>query len=175
MRQSFRLLAAVNQTARYFESGAPTGLTGLLTSASARSSLLYLYASTLERLQPIPETSLYRQSVEAVTRHRLALVEATKPAGYDEWKARATALIEKDFKSDAWPNGFPKGWLLAADGTWAHVVKRSGETFVLRTQKERIDERDIDWDGGKLMPDEVKATMKEEDLWVDEPQLTIEQ
>ncbi|KAI1635423.1 ETC complex I subunit conserved region-domain-containing protein [Biscogniauxia mediterranea] len=92
MRGTHRLLASVKP--RYFTPGSPTGLTGLLTHSSPRSTLLYLYNETLERLKPIPETSLYRQSIEAQTRHRLAIVAAAVPPGLDEWRARMAKLAE---------------------------------------------------------------------------------
>lgn len=93
MRGTLRLLASV-KPARYLAAGAPTGLTGLRADPSPRNSLLFLYHRTLDRLaEAVPETSLYRQSVEAVTKHRLGLVAAAKPDGYDEWAARARAVI----------------------------------------------------------------------------------
>jgi NADH dehydrogenase (ubiquinone) 1 alpha subcomplex subunit 5 len=85
MRPASRLLAAVKD-AKFLEPFAPTGLTGLLTHPSPRSTLIYLYSSTLDKLQKMPESSVYRQATEALTRHRLAIVEAAKPAGYDRWQ-----------------------------------------------------------------------------------------
>lgn len=73
MRASSRFLA------RFLEPGTPTGLTGLFTHATPRSTLLSLYDKTLVNLRSLPDTSVYRQSVEALTRHRLALVSATAP------------------------------------------------------------------------------------------------
>lgn len=94
MRGTLRLLASVNKPARYLAAGAPTGLAGLRADPSPRNSLLFLYHRTLDRLaEAVPETSLYRQSVEAVTKQRLGLVAAAKPDGYDEWAARARAVI----------------------------------------------------------------------------------
>jgi hypothetical protein len=87
MQPTIRLLA------RYLEAGTPTGLTGLWTHSTPRSTLLYLYGTTLARLQNVPEASLYRQSVEAVTKHRLALVEAQVPPGYEEWAVKARKLV----------------------------------------------------------------------------------
>lgn len=95
MRGTLRLFASVKPV-RYLQPGAPTGLTGLLTNPTPRSTLLYLYHKTLDKLADIPETSLYRQSVEAVTKHRLGLVQGVKPAGYDEWAAKTRAVIEQN-------------------------------------------------------------------------------
>ncbi|KAG9622147.1 hypothetical protein KCU64_g20939, partial [Aureobasidium melanogenum] len=66
MRASSRLLA---QASRFLTPGAPTGLTGVLTHAAPRSTLLYLYNSTLDKLKQFPEHSVYRQSTEALTKH----------------------------------------------------------------------------------------------------------
>ncbi|KAF2261512.1 NADH-ubiquinone oxidoreductase 29.9 kd subunit precursor [Lojkania enalia] len=84
MRAACRLFAAVKH-GQYLEAGAPTGLTGLTTHPSPRSALLYYYSSTLDKLQKMPESSVYRQSTEALTKHRLSIVEQVKPAGYDAW------------------------------------------------------------------------------------------
>ena len=97
MRPSTRLLA---QASRFLTPGAPTGLTGVLTHAAPRSTLLYLYNSTLDKLKQIPEHSVYRQSVEALTKHRLSIVESVKPEGLEEWQARVKSVVE------AHPNAF---------------------------------------------------------------------
>lgn len=99
MRATLRLFASVKPVGggaatTYLQAGAPTGLTGLRTNPSPRSALLYLYNRTLDKLADVPESSVYRQSVEAVTKHRLGLVQSIKPAGYDEWAARARELIQ---------------------------------------------------------------------------------
>ena len=90
MRTTIRLLATASKT---IEPGAPTGLTGLFTHPAPRSALLYLYTSTLDQLQRFPESSAYRQSTEALTRHRLAIIEAAKPAGLAEWQARVEKTV----------------------------------------------------------------------------------
>jgi NADH dehydrogenase (ubiquinone) 1 alpha subcomplex subunit 5 len=97
MRPSSRVLA---QAARLLTPGAPTGLTGVLTHAAPRSTLLYLYNSTLDKLKQFPEHSVYRQSVEALTKHRLSIVESVKPEGLEEWQARVKSVVE------AHPNAF---------------------------------------------------------------------
>ncbi|CAD0043590.1 unnamed protein product [Aureobasidium pullulans] len=76
MRPSTRLLA---QATRYLTPGAPTGLTGL---------------------KQFPEHSVYRQSVEALTKHRLSIVESVKPEGLEEWQSRVRSVVE------AHPNAF---------------------------------------------------------------------
>ncbi|THX16203.1 hypothetical protein D6D13_01803 [Aureobasidium pullulans] len=97
MRPSTRLLA---QATRYLTPGAPTGLTGVLTHAAPRSTLLYLYNTTLDKLKQFPEHSVYRQSVEALTKHRLSIVESVKPEGLEEWQSRVRSVVE------AHPNAF---------------------------------------------------------------------
>ena len=94
MRPALRLYAAV-KPGRYLEAGAPTGLTGLFTHPSPRSHLLFVYASILEKLEAFPESSIYRQSTEALTKHRMNIIEQIKPAGYEEWQKRAMEAIEK--------------------------------------------------------------------------------
>jgi NADH dehydrogenase (ubiquinone) 1 alpha subcomplex subunit 5 len=79
----------VNQSAsRTLQPGAPTGLTGLPTHPAPRSTLIYLYSSTLSKLQQIPESSVYRQATEALTKKRLDIIKSVKPAGYDTWNDR---------------------------------------------------------------------------------------
>lgn len=95
MRPALRLLARVGQ-GRFLEGGAPTGLTGLLTSHTPRPHLVYLYSATLDKLKALPESSVYRQSTEALTRRRLELVRNAVPEGYEEWKQRAGKQIEQD-------------------------------------------------------------------------------
>ncbi|ORY03648.1 ETC complex I subunit conserved region-domain-containing protein [Clohesyomyces aquaticus] len=98
MRAALRLLASVKPS-QFLEPGAPTGLTGLLTHPSPRSKLLYLYSSTLDKLSKLPESSVYRQSTEALTKHRLAVIEAVKPAGWDAYQAKLDMQLA-DFPDD---------------------------------------------------------------------------
>ena len=91
MRAALRLLANVRP--QFLEAGTPTGLTGLNTHPSPRSTLLYLYSSTLDKLQQIPESSVYRQSTEALTKHRLKIIQATKPPGLKDWEERIAAQV----------------------------------------------------------------------------------
>ncbi|KAK0643478.1 ETC complex I subunit conserved region-domain-containing protein [Cercophora newfieldiana] len=98
MRRTFRLLASV-KPARYLETGRPTGLAGLYSHPSPRSTLLFLYSSTLDKLKAVPEHSVYRQSVEALTKHRMAIVESAVPPGYDEWAAKARTLLAAELEA----------------------------------------------------------------------------
>ena len=181
MRPTLRMLA------RYLEPGTPTGLTGLWTHSTPRSTLLYLYGSTLQKLQAIPETSLYRQSVEAVTKHRLALVEQTTPPGYEEWSARARELVKQNPEQFRVNSG-------RVDGSEARTVKLGDRVFVVGSRHEAGDVRTEEWDGeadeggeleGIRTPEERKDQFNYGDRkpldnhqqveWEDEPQLTAEQ
>ena len=88
------MLASV-KSGRYLQPGHPTGLTGLFNHPSPRSALIYVYGSTLERLKSLPEHSVYRQSTEAITKHRLQIIQSIKPEGYEEWAKRAAETLEK--------------------------------------------------------------------------------
>ncbi|KAH7121245.1 ETC complex I subunit conserved region-domain-containing protein [Dendryphion nanum] len=99
MRAAVRLLASV-KPGQFLEAGTPTGLTGLVTHPSPRSTLLYLYSSTLDKLSQIPESSVYRQSTEALTKHRLNIIKAAQPPGLKEWQERLAAQVAET------PNAF---------------------------------------------------------------------
>ncbi|KAI0843224.1 ETC complex I subunit conserved region-domain-containing protein [Hypoxylon sp. FL0890] len=192
MRRTLRLFAAV-KPARYLEPGAPTGLTGLYTHGSPRSTLLYLYSRTLEKLQQFPESSLYRQSVEALTKHRMSAVEAVEPPGYAEWVAKARKIAAQH------PGQFHVTLSANANrpAERAAVVQTEagGRLFVHSVEQTPKDERLEEWDGE---PDEGPGTeglrgpedRKEHELlytrkpiespeerayWEREPQLTADQ
>ncbi|GKT50212.1 NADH-ubiquinone oxidoreductase 29. subunit, mitochondrial [Colletotrichum spaethianum] len=175
MRRTFRLLAGV-KPARYLEAGTPTGLTGLWTHNSPRSTLLYL-----------PESSLYRQSVEALTKHRLGLVEATVPPGYAEWEKKAEQIMKEKPEQFRLVSG-------RVDGSGARTVKLGNRTFVVATQHDAKDVRVEEWDGekdegGTLEGPRTEAERKDHQLladrkdlndiakvqWESEPQLTADQ
>ena len=129
MRAAARLLASV-KNGRYLEPGAPTGLCGLLTHPSPRSTLLFHYNATLDKLQQIPESSVYRQSTEALTRHRLKIIEDAEPAGWKEWQETVQDKISSD------PGAF----------TFKHTA---AGTVATPPAYEEIDPRSIEasWDG----------------------------
>ena len=56
----------------------PTGITGLHHHAQPRQQLIGVYNATLDSLKDIPEHAVYRQSVEALTKDRLKIVESTE-------------------------------------------------------------------------------------------------
>ena len=102
-------MATVKSASKFLEPNAPTGLTGVLNHPAPRPALIYTYKQTLDRLREIPKSSVYRQSTEALTKHRLAIVEATKPQGYEKWLERVRKQIE------ASPTAYSK--LLNEDGS----------------------------------------------------------
>ncbi|KAF6007928.1 hypothetical protein HII13_001376 [Brettanomyces bruxellensis] len=56
--------------------GNPTGITGILQHPNPRPVLISLYQATLKRLdEQFPKESIYRKSVEELTKARLAVVE----------------------------------------------------------------------------------------------------
>ncbi|KAF7504228.1 hypothetical protein GJ744_002550 [Endocarpon pusillum] len=95
MRGTLRLLAKV-QPSKILEVNAPTGLTGILTHPQPRPALIHTYNQILDKLKALPESSVYRQSTEAITKSRLKIIEDTKPVGYEEWLSRVKAQIEKN-------------------------------------------------------------------------------
>lgn len=187
MRRTLRLLASV-KPARYLEPGTQTGLAGVYTHSSPRSALLYLYTHTLEKLKAFPEHSVYRQSVEALTKHRLAIVEASKPAGYDEWAERARKLIAEN------PGQFNVSASGRVDGAQAHRITIGGKEFLVRHIPPEKDQRYQEWDGEIDEGPELEGARTEEERkdqvllatrkpleevkqikWEDEPQLTADQ
>lgn len=52
-----------------------TGITGLEVHPDPLPALAATYKSTLNLLSTIPSSSVYRQATEAITKHRLSLVE----------------------------------------------------------------------------------------------------
>lgn len=138
MRAASRLLAAVKQ-GKFLEPGAPTGLTGLYTHPTPRASLIYLYNSTLDKLQKIPESSVYRKSTEALTKHRLAIVEAAKPEGLEAWRERMKKKMEEVEQS------------LQDDPTELQKFQaalKAGRMISFQSVFRREeDERDVEWNG----------------------------
>ncbi|KAE8351083.1 ETC complex I subunit conserved region-domain-containing protein [Aspergillus coremiiformis] len=148
MRFTFRLLANV-KPARYLEPFAPTGLTGLATHPSPRPTLIYLYTTTLQKLKAFPESSVYRQSTEALTRQRLQIIESTKPPGYEAWLERVKKAVGAE------PERFAS--LLRADGSYAAAMHSDGSD----------NPRGEEWDGEALEPtsEGPARTPEEEARW----------
>merc|ERR1711964_674424 len=173
MRRSLRQLAAVKPS-RFLEAGSPTGLTGLFTHNAPRSTLLYLYSSTLEKLKAFPESSLYRQSTEALTKHRMAIVSAVEPEGYKAWAEKARQTIKEH------PEVFN-----TAEGSVAHDEGRhvkeviGGAQFVTSKPEDGHDELLTEWAGERKGQSEWSKERPGSDVktvkWDPEPPLTSEQ
>jgi NADH dehydrogenase (ubiquinone) 1 alpha subcomplex subunit 5 len=131
MRATLRLLASVKPS-RYLEPFAPTGLTGLTTHPSPRPTLIYIYRATLEKLKAFPESSVYRQSTEALTRHRLQIIESTKPPGFEAWFERVKKTVGAE------PHRFAS--LRLDDGSYVGAQRDDGSD----------NPRGEEWDGEKL-------------------------
>ncbi|KAF9512609.1 hypothetical protein BS47DRAFT_1345210 [Hydnum rufescens UP504] len=70
----FRVFAPLRQAVKL-----TTGITGLPVHENPIPALTQTYRSTLALLQKdVPESSVYRQSVEALTQHRLSILENAK-------------------------------------------------------------------------------------------------
>lgn len=134
MRPSLRLLA------RYLTPGTPTGLTGLQTHPAPRSALLTLYRTTLDKLGNLPESSLYRQSTEALTKQRLSFVERAVPPGYEEWEAKARKILADN----------PDKFALAGDqlsSPGMRTVHIEGKTYLTPEERLQRDVRTEEWNG----------------------------
>lgn len=152
MRRTSRLLAAV-KPARYLEAGTPTGLTGLFTHASPRSSLIYLYSSALDKLKQLPESSVYRQSTEALTNHRLKIINSVVPAGFEEWLAKAKKIVAEHPEVFNTPEGgvdYDKG---------RHLKETfNGRSFVTTRVDVELDDDANEWDGEEDLGPELEGT-----------------
>jgi NADH dehydrogenase (ubiquinone) 1 alpha subcomplex subunit 5 len=157
MRRTSRLLAAV-KPARYLEAGTPTGLTGLFTHAAPRSTLIYIYSSTLDKLKQLPESSIYRQSTEALTKHRLNIVNSVVPAGFEEWSAKAKKIIAEHPEVFNTPEGgvdYEKG---------RHLKETfDGRSFVTTKLDMDIDDIEDEWDGEEDHGPELEGTRSTRD------------
>lgn len=142
MKSTLRLLATV-KPGRYLEAGNPTGLTGLFNHPAPRSTLLYLYGATLDKLEAFPDHSIYRQSTEALTKHRMKIIESIKPEGYEEWAKKAAEKIEKH------PEAFRPGE--------KYVRKSSaGQDFVMQEDKEFEDQEWTSLEGTRSSEEKAK-------------------
>jgi len=72
----------------------PTGITGINSNPNARNQLISVYNATLQSLKDIPEYAVYRQSVEALTKERLKIVESTEDTNAIEAKI-GQGLVEE--------------------------------------------------------------------------------
>ncbi|KAI9657197.1 MAG: hypothetical protein M1829_006943 [Trizodia sp. TS-e1964] len=168
MRLSCRLFAQA-KAIRTIEPYAPTGLTGLTTHPSPRSTLIFLYSSTLEKLKVLPEQSVYRQSAEAITRNRLKIVESIAPAGLEEWTLQASQLLKET----------PEAFQLAKgrNGETRKFHNINGETFMESRSAAEPDDQNDEWEEESielLKLENLKRLGQRTDL-TPEPQLDANQ
>ncbi|BGP12391.1 hypothetical protein JCM10213_002004 [Rhodosporidiobolus nylandii] len=76
--------ASLNKAAPSLRTKLSTGITGIAVEQQPFPSLIHTYNSTLALLQQIPTSAVYRQSVEAITRERLAVVNQLGGEGSEE-------------------------------------------------------------------------------------------
>lgn len=79
-----------------------TGLTGLKVHSDPLPALISTYRETLARVSEIPQTSVYRQSVEAITQRKLKIVQdangdvATAEKALDDGQIEESIDIAQD-------------------------------------------------------------------------------
>jgi hypothetical protein len=166
MRTSLRLLAKV-KPGTFLEANTPTGLTGLTTHPAPRPALILTYRQTLEKLQQLPNTSVYRQSAEALTKSRLSIVESTKPAGYDEWLSRVQKQISANpeaYKSMERPDGTYAHGRIPEERSdvWDGIVNRSSALDTGNFTEQAASDR------GRMIQEEVEIAEKPELPTVDD-------
>jgi NADH dehydrogenase (ubiquinone) 1 alpha subcomplex subunit 5 len=86
----------------------------------------------------MPEHSVYRQATSALTKKRLAIIEAVKPAGHDAWAARMTHELHELTNE-------------MTEEEKSQLLQYGGKTFVKATMWKRPrDDREVEWDGEVL-------------------------
>lgn len=169
MRRTLARLAS-EAPARYLTPNAPTGLTGLATSASPRSTLKHLYSSTLGSLENFPRHSVYRQATEAITRQRLAIVDSVVPVGYAEWQTRMRQALAEQVPelletSTTKTNGDAERRIVRGKfGEQQIIVRGDGELYVQTGAGKRVaghagDPDQVEWDGEEVIhyPESVRS------------------
>jgi NADH dehydrogenase (ubiquinone) 1 alpha subcomplex subunit 5 len=77
MFSSPRLFNAVVSSTQHVRQKATTGLTGIKVHPNPLPTLHETYSSNLQLVRSIPETALYRQSLEALLAHKLNILQNT--------------------------------------------------------------------------------------------------
>lgn len=77
---------------------------------------------------------MYRQSTEALTKHRLQIIESVKPEGYEAWEHRIQEQVKQN----------PEAFNTASAMVHELSDKRK---FVSASLPQEVDEREEEWDG----------------------------
>lgn len=149
MRPTSRLYAAVaSASSNYLTPYAPTGLTGILTHPHPRPQLLYIYTSTLHKLARLPAESVYRQSTEALTRHRLSIIEEQVPAKFAEW--------QNHIAEDVLPKLTSGQMKVLGD---VKQLSLGGKPYLFqRYEKREVDDREEEWDGDQYLGEQGEGS-----------------
>ena len=119
---------------------------------------MYTYSSTLDKLKDFPESSLYRQSTEALTKHRMSIVQSVVPEGYEAWAEKAKKTMSEH------PDVFntPEG---GVDFDNARHTKntRDGKMFVVTKVDEEYDDTRVEWDGEEDTSPELEGVRTTEE------------
>ena len=174
MRVTLRLLADV-KAGRYLRPGHPTGLTGLFNHPSPRSTLIYLYGSTLNKLENFPEHSVYRQSAEAITKHRMQIIKSIKPEGYDEWATKAIKTL-RDYPEAFMPGG---RYVFESFGGEPYISLRKTSQYETENANENENENEESTSSEEIEPPAGEpgemTEMQEIPGWESEPPLEASQ
>ncbi|KAL8822871.1 MAG: hypothetical protein Q9170_008383, partial [Blastenia crenularia] len=85
---------------------------------------------------------VYRQSAEAITTHRLRIIEAVKPPGYDAWAERARQFVKE------------------RPETFGENVDLGGVLIGAELRREKV-VGDVEWDGEKKVPPMLAGSRSE--------------
>lgn len=120
-----------------------TGLTGVLTHPNPRPTLIALYNHTLTLLSQLPAHSVYRQSTENLTRHRLNIIESVKPPGYEAYKQELEAAKEKAGVKDRKDTAFELNVVITQARSFLEELERPGNN---RTVTEYLNTEKLKWE-----------------------------
>ena len=117
----------------------------------------------------MPESSLYRQSTEALTRHRLSIISAAEPEGHAAWSEKAQKTIVEH------PEVFntPAGGVPHDESKHVKVTKL-GQHFVVSEPELEVDDTREEWDSEVQTVGFSSGGMSEEDEAKDQGVMDME-
>lgn len=149
MRTAQRLYAALaSSSSNYLTPHTPTGLTGILTHPFPRPALIYIYSSTLDKLSRLPKDSVYRQSTEALTRHRLNIIESEVPPGFTEWQNKIESETLPKLESGE----------IKALGDLKHLRVQNRPYLFHQYVPSQRDDREVEWNGERDVGERGEGT-----------------